>query len=256
MPCDWNELTAWAKLKNLKVIADAAESLGGMYNSEKIGDLTNVAVSTFSFFANKNVVCGEGGMVLTRNKHVYDMSMQLRDHGMRKEKRYWHDMVGFNYRMTNMQAAIGCAQMERFPEFQAKRRKIAHYYDSRFEEYKHLVSIVKECPNSLPSYWAYIVRLKGEWDADKRDDFLKQLKLKGVETRPAFYPLHLMEPYRQFSTNSYPITNHLSQTSFVIPIYPQLTTEDCETVVRSIIDTLERPTFSSAALVSGFRLSA
>jgi perosamine synthetase len=238
MPCSWNELTAWAKLKKLKVIADAAESLGGMYNSEKIGDLSDVDVSTFSFFANKNVVCGEGGMILTRNKHIYDRAMQLRDHGMRKEKRYWHDMVGFNYRMTNLQAAVGCAQMERLGEFQAKRRKVAQYYNARFEEHKDLVSVVKECPIALPSYWAYVVRLEGEWNADKRDCFLQELKRKGVETRPAFYPLHLMEPYRQFSTDSYPVTNRISQASFVIPIYPQLTIDDCEIVVTTVVDIL------------------
>jgi perosamine synthetase len=238
MPCTWNELTAWAKLKKLKVIADAAESLGGMYNSEKIGDLSDVDVSTFSFFANKNVVCGEGGMILTRNKHIYDRAMQLRDHGMRKEKRYWHDVVGFNYRMTNLQAAVGCAQMERLEEFQAKRRKVAQYYNARFEEHKDLVSVVKECPIALPSYWAYVVRLEGEWNADKRDGFLRELKRKGVETRPAFYPLHLMEPYRQFSTDSYPVTNRISQASFVIPIYPQLTIDDCEIVVTTIVDIL------------------
>ena len=116
-----------AKKRNLKVIEDCAEAHGAEYKGKKVGCFGDV--SCFSFFGNKIITTGEGGMCLTNSNEVNDKLRVLRDHGMNKAKRYWHDMIGYNYRMTNLQAAIGCAQLERINDILSLRQKIDNNYN-------------------------------------------------------------------------------------------------------------------------------
>ena len=110
-PCDMKKITSIAKKNNLRIIEDCAESLGSELNNEPLGIYGDAA--TFSFFGNKTITTGEGGMILFKDEEVYKKAIILRDHGMSKTKRYWHEMVGFNYRLTNLQASIGLAQLSK-----------------------------------------------------------------------------------------------------------------------------------------------
>ena len=125
-PADMNQISKIAKKYNLLVIEDAAEAHGATVDGKKVGSLGNCA--TFSFYGNKNLTTGEGGMITTNDELVYKKCKYLRDHAMSKEKRYWHTELGFNFRMTNIQAALGCAQLERINDFTAKKELIYKWY--------------------------------------------------------------------------------------------------------------------------------
>src|ERR1700756_517052 len=193
-----DEILAIAKKHNLLVIEDAAEAIGGKYKGKHVGGFGDAA--TFSFFGNKTITTGEGGMVFFKDKKVYEKAIILRDHGMSKEKKYWHDYVGFNYRMTNMQAAIGCAQMERINEFVAAKRKLADFYNKILGQIGCFVLPPQE-NWAVNGYWLYTVLLKKDAGIS-RDALMDKMLKNGVETRPAFFPLHQMPPYKNYPTRS------------------------------------------------------
>lgn len=197
-PCHMDEIMKLAKKHNLFVIEDAAEAIGGKYKNQHVGVFGDAA--TFSFFGNKTITTGEGGMIFFKDKNVYEKALILRDHGMSKEKKYWHDYVGFNYRMTNMQAAIGCAQLERIHEFIEQKRKLAAFYNKILTGTNCFILPPQE-PWAVNGYWLYTAVLK-EKVGITRDLLMEKMLKNGIETRPAFYPLHQMPPYKKYPTKS------------------------------------------------------
>ena len=146
-PCDMDKIMALAKKHNLLVVEDCAEALGSTYRGKPVGAFGDAA--SFSFFGNKVITTGEGGMVIFQKKEHYELARVLRDHGMNPQKRYWHDVVGYNYRMTNLQAAIGVAQMEQIGTFLNKRKEMAKAYDKGFSAQRlgHELSLaLYDCP--------------------------------------------------------------------------------------------------------------
>jgi perosamine synthetase len=190
-PCDMDVLTALAKKHNLLLIEDCAEALGSKYKNQPVGIFGDAA--TFSFFGNKTITTGEGGMVVFKDETVANRAAMLRDHGMEKNRRYWHAEVGYNYRLTNLQAAIGVAQFERLDEFVAARRMIADTYNQALAQLKYF-QLPVERDGTFNSYWLYTFMVKDSAPFT-RDDLIKHLSLKGVETRPVFFPVHSMPPY-------------------------------------------------------------
>jgi perosamine synthetase len=176
------------------VIEDCAEALGSSFNGKPLGTFGDV--STFSFYGNKTITTGEGGMVVFKDSSVAERAAMLRDHGMKKTKRYWHEEVGYNYRLTNIQAAIGVAQLERLSEFVAAKRHIAHTYNNCLKNSDYF-QLPDEAAGTINSYWLYTVLVK-ENAPFKRDDIMSYLDQQGVETRPVFYPAHEMPPYEKF----------------------------------------------------------
>ena len=197
-PCHMDEIMTIAKKHNLLVIEDAAEAIGTKYKHKHVGVFGDA--STFSFFGNKTITTGEGGMVFFKDKEAYEKAVVLRDHGMSKTKKYWHDYVGYNYRMTNLQAAIGCAQMERIDEFVIEKRKLADFYNQLLAETDFFILPPQESW-SINGYWLYTAILK-ENSTITRDEFMSKMLKNGVETRPVFYPLHEMPPYKNYPTKS------------------------------------------------------
>lgn len=193
-----DEIMALARKHKLLVIEDAAEAIGGKYKGKHVGSLGDAA--TFSFFGNKTITTGEGGMVFFKDKKAYEKAIVLRDHGMSKEKKYWHDYVGFNYRMTNLQAAIGCAQLERIGEFVEAKKKLAAFYNRVLHEVGSF-TLPPEETWAVNGYWLYTALLKDNAGIT-RDTLIEKMLKNGVETRPAFYPLHEMPPYRNYPTKS------------------------------------------------------
>lgn len=190
-PCDMDRLMPLAKNAGLLVIEDCAEALGATCHGKRVGSFGDAA--TFSFFGNKTVTTGEGGMILFRDQAFHQRAGILRDHGMSKEKRYWHPEVGFNYRMTNLQAAVGVAQMERVDELVSAKQRIAALYNELLGGVESIE--LPPCESwATNSYWLYTIRLR-ERLAPERNALIQKLLLNGIETRPAFYPLHEMPPY-------------------------------------------------------------
>lgn len=214
-PAEMDALLALARHHGLLVIEDAAEAMGSRYKDKPCGAIGDAG--TFSFFSNKLITTGEGGAVVFRDPGVAQRARRLRDHGMDPAKRYWHLEIGFNYRLTNLQAALGCAQMERLDDFLARKLAIAHSYGRQLERIPE-VTLPAVLPGLLNSYWAYSLIVDFAPLGLSRDDFMKRLDGAGIETRPLFYPLHVMPPYRAYAGNrQYPVTTALSDGGLSLP---------------------------------------
>lgn len=189
-PCDMDEIMRIAKDYDLKVIEDCAEAHGAEFNGRKVGSFGDV--STFSFFANKIITTGEGGMCVTNNKELDVQMRKLRDHGMNKEKRYWHDEIGFNYRMTNLQAAIGCAQIEQIDQILLRNEKIEKDYINALSEL-NLFNWQRNFNNRKKVVWLMCCT------TDKRKEVMKALTNNNIDVRPFFYCLSEMPIYSQYT---------------------------------------------------------
>ncbi|HEY1040025.1 MAG TPA: aminotransferase class I/II-fold pyridoxal phosphate-dependent enzyme [Bacteroidia bacterium] len=230
-PCHMDEIMGIAKKHNLYIIEDAAEAIGARYKGKHVGTIGDA--STFSFFGNKTITTGEGGMVFFKNKEAYEKAMVLRDHGMSKTRRYWHDYVGFNYRMTNMQAAIGCAQLERINEFVEAKRKLATIYNEYLKESDCFI-LPPQAEWAVNGYWLYTAILKNEAPL-KRDDLMQKMMLNGVETRAVFFPLHEMPPYKNYKTKStFENSKYISQQGISLPSSVNITDHELSNIKQAL----------------------
>lgn len=217
-PADMDPLMEIAEKHGLYIIEDCAEAHGALYKGRKVGSMGHV--SCFSFYGNKIITTGEGGMCLTNDEETAVKMRILRDHGMRPEKRYWHEVVGYNYRMTNLQAAIGVAQLRKIEEFIEKKRKIAKLYKESLENIDQ-IGLHPEMKWARNVYWLYSILLK---DEHTRNKVIMHLERAGVETRRFFYPINLMPPYRKYAgKSSCPISLNLSKRGMNLPSWTELT---------------------------------
>lgn len=221
-PVDMDSIMKIAKKYNLFVIEDVAEAHGALYKDRVLGSIGDI--STFSFFGNKIITTGEGGMVVTNNEKLNEKIRILRNQGMDTSRRYWFEVIGYNYRMTNIQAAIGLAQLENIQWHLDKRREIADLY------YKYLGSLLEyiefqaEKDWATHSYWMFSIILKNTVKIS-RDEFMEHLKNDKVETRPVFYPLHTMPLYRE-TKEKYPVAEKVGHKGINLPTHGLLKEED------------------------------
>ena len=191
-PCDMNGIVALASGYDLRIVEDCAEALGSFFEQRPVGVFGDA--STFSFFGNKTITTGEGGMVLFRDHKVGARAAMLRDHGMQKDKRYWHQEIGYNYRMTNLQAAVGVAQFERLSEFVEAKKRIANKYNDLLSTFPFFTLPVEKSW-AINSYWLYTFLINSDAPFT-RVELAEFLGSKGIETRPTFYCMHEMPPYK------------------------------------------------------------
>jgi len=234
-PARIDELMEIAAEKGILVIEDCAEALGATYKKRRVG--LDGDATCFSFFANKSITTGEGGMVVFKDAEMAQRARILRDHGMNPQKRYWHEYAGFNFRMTNMQAAIGVAQMERIDELLDRKKRIFQTYDSLLSEQQG-VSLLPKNEWSENSYWLYTIILNG-YKEGVRDQLIANLGYRGIDARPGFYPMHQMDPYREFRHGAYPVSDDLSANSISLPSSFGLSNEEIAHIVAIFIDELE-----------------
>ena len=179
-PCDMDQLADICKQNNLFLIEDAAEAFGSKYKDRHVGTFGDIA--TFSFFGNKTLTTGEGGMVVSNDKNLIERCAYLKSQAVSLKKEYWHDELGFNYRMTNICAAIGVAQLEKADQTILKKRKLLNWYKEELEGLP--LSFQEEQDESFNSYWMASITLD---DSSKRNKLRKYLENKGIETRPFFH---------------------------------------------------------------------
>jgi perosamine synthetase len=184
-----------AESRNLRVIEDAAEAFGASVDGRLVGTFGDAAC--FSFFGNKTITTGEGGAILFRDPAVRARARTLRDHGMAPDRRYWHVEPGFNFRMTNLQAAIGVAQMERIGAILERKRQILDGYLAAFGDMPEFVQ-QRAGEGGTPSCWLYTLLLSDAAGID-RDELAARLIRHGIETRPTFYPLPGMPAFERFA---------------------------------------------------------
>ena len=217
--CDMVAIMKIAKKYNLKVIEDCAEAHGAMCDGKKVGSFGDIGC--FSFFGNKVITTGEGGMCTTNSLELDEKMRVLRDHGMSKTKRYWHDVVGYNYRMTNLQSAIGLAQLERIEEIHKNRRKYENNYKDILNEDDF--TFQKDIENRRRITWLVSILLDEAIDKEK---YIAKLKEKGIDARPFFYPLSDMDIYKSYCNADTPVTKMLSKRGFNLPTYESLKSLD------------------------------
>jgi len=232
-PCDMKAIMEIAKRHNLIVIEDAAEAHGATSYGKTVGNWGDCA--TFSFYGNKNLTTGEGGMITTDDEKYNLRCRYLRDHAMSKEKRYWHTEVGYNYRITNIQAALGCAQLERVGELMEKRRQLYAWYSQALKNVEGL-ELNKTSAWATNSYWLICMRYNGWRTELERDQFMIKLKSEGIDSRPFFYPLSEM-PYLNMKADT-PVTYSVYGSGINLPTYFDLTEDQVKTICNSIIHIL------------------
>jgi perosamine synthetase len=234
-PADMRRINQIAEKHGLLVIEDAAEAHGSSIEGKKVGSWGHCA--TFSFYGNKNITTGEGGMITTDDEELYHKLRLLRDHAMSKEKRYWHETLGFNYRMTNLQAALGCAQMERVEELTAKRKWIFDMYQKYLGEETWL-RLNRTCEWADNTYWIMCAEID-ELTEETRDLLMKELKTRGVDSRPYFYPVSDM-PYLTLEANT-PITHKVFKIGINLPTYFDLSENDIasiSSILKEVYETI------------------
>jgi perosamine synthetase len=227
-PCDMDVIRVFADKYNLRVIEDAAQAHGAEYENKRAGSLGDIG--TFSFYGNKIITTGEGGMITTNDKTFNDKIRLLRDHAMSHTRRYWHDMLGYNYRLTNIQAAIGVAQMEQIDRFIEAKRKNASLYNSLLGSLSG-ITLPFEDPQCRNVYWMYSIVIEKEFGSS-RDEVMKKLKEKDIDTRPFFYPLHQLPMYK--CNDIYPVSNELSRRGINLPSASTLTDADIQKVCAAL----------------------
>ncbi len=212
----------------LHVVEDAAEAHGAAIAGRMVGGWGNVG--TFSFYANKIITTGEGGMLTTGDAELAARCRMLRDHAMPPQKRYWHEEIGFNYRMTNLQAAVGVAQMERINSFIRRKRHIAALYREHLDGLPGVQLPVErlDCTNV---FWMYSILVQPPF-AHSRDQLIVALRSRGIDSRPFFHPLDTLPPYRSDVVR--PVAQRLSESGINLPSAPSLTDEQVAYIAASI----------------------
>jgi perosamine synthetase len=216
-----DELRTIADRRGLRVIEDACEAHGAEYRGAKVGSLG--AIGCFSFYGNKIVTTGEGGMLVTDNDVIADKARLLRDHGMSNKRKYWHELIGFNYRMTNLQAALGVAQMERVEQVIIRKRRNARLYSSLLKEVPGII-LPQEAPWAKHVYWLYTILIERGFKMS-RSRVRQELASRGIETRPVFYPITSMPPYRDGRCQRFPVAETVAKNGLSLPSSPLLTAD-------------------------------
>lgn len=233
-PVDMEPVLIVARRHGLFVIEDAAEAHGAQYRGRPVGALGDIA--TFSFYGNKIITTGEGGMVVTDDAGLAARVRQLKGQGMDPARRYWFPIIGFNYRLTNIAAAIGLGQMEMADWHMQRRREVATWYREALEGVRG-ITWQTEQPWARHAYW--MVSLQVDAGEQQRDLIMAQLAERGIETRPIFYPLHTLPPYRLDTEDAVlPVAELIAQRGFSLPTWAGLTREDVGYVSACLRDCL------------------
>jgi perosamine synthetase len=232
-PCDMPAICRIAARHRLAVIEDAAEAHGAEIDGRRVGSFGTMAC--FSFYGNKILTTGEGGMIVTSDPTLAAQMKQSRDHGMDLSRKYWHPVLGYNYRLTNLQAAIGMAQLARADEIICRKREIARRYSELLADVPG-IGLPPEQPWARNVYWMYSILIEDEERHD-RDTIMARLAEAGIETRPFFYPIHTMPPYDTGAC--LPVAESLARRGINLPSSPTLTEDDLVRVVDGVRDALD-----------------
>ena len=234
-PAAMGDITSLAGHHGLFVVEDAAEAHGAEFAGRRVGGLGDCAA--FSFYGNKIISTGEGGMVTTDSGDLAERLRLLRGQGMDPERRYWFPIVGFNYRMTNIQAAIGLGQMENIDRALSLRRKLAVRYRELLSNLEDRIFLPNEAPDVKHAFWMFNIFLRHGGEKE-RDAIMAELAAAGIETRPVFYPLHWMPPYRE--TTLFPVADLWAGRGINLPTYSALSDDDLTYICRTLGKALGR----------------
>jgi perosamine synthetase len=231
-PAEWDELERLARKYTLKLIEDSAEAIGAEYKGRKAGSFGDAAV--FAFYPNKQMTTGEGGVVLTNDERIAKLCRSLRNQG-RGEGSEWlqHERLGYNYRLSDINCALGLAQFERLEEMLKKRERVAQMYNERLQSVKG-VHIPYVAPHVKISWFVYVIRLGEEYTQTDRDRILQGLRAHGIGCSNYFSPIHLQPFYRElfgYKPGDFPVTESVAARTIALPFYNNLTEAQIDYVV-------------------------
>jgi len=233
-PAEWDILQEISSKYNLRLMEDSAEALGAEYKGRKAGSLGEAGI--FAFYPNKQITTGEGGVILTNNEEIAKLCRSLRNQG-RDENGGWleHQRLGYNYRLSDINCALGIAQVERIDEILNKREKVAQMYNEQLKDIKE-IEIPYVSPNIKMSWFVYVIRLSKKYTRQDRDTILQKLREKGIGCSNYFSPIHLQPFYRKqfgYKEGDFPITEYVSARTIALPFYGNLTEKDIDYVVEN-----------------------
>jgi len=246
-PCDYDDLKSIANRHSLALVADACHALGARYKNRPVGSLADL--STFSFHPVKHIATGEGGMITTDDSKLAKRMRLFRNHGITTDHRqreqlgsWFYEMVdlGYNYRLTDFQCALGLAQLQKLPKFLEQRRKIAAHYDGALSPIPQIAPLAVS-QDVLHAYHLYVVKVDFDNHAADRDSFFRALREKGIGTNVHYIPVHLHPFYRnKFHTGPglCPVAEAAYEQILSLPIFPGMKDEDVERVVSGVIETV------------------
>jgi perosamine synthetase len=234
-PADWDELEQLARKRNLLLIEDSCEALGAQYKGRKLG--TFGEAGAFAFYPNKQMTTGEGGIIVTGNEKIASLCRSMRNQG-RGEGDEWlqHSRLGYNYRLSDINCALGIAQLERIESILLKREQVARLYNIRLSELKG-IQVPFSSPEIKRSWFVYVVVLADSYTAEHRNKILEEMKRRGIGCSNYFTPIHLQPFYRKifgFKEGDFPITEHVSVRTIALPFYSNLSEQDINSVVQNL----------------------
>lgn len=244
-PCEMDEISAIAKKHNLVVIEDGAQVISGKYKGKKIGSISDM--TTFSFHPVKPVTTGEGGMVTTNNEELYQRLKLFHTHGITREESllthnegpwYYEQLeLGYNYRITDIQCALGISQMKRLDQFAAHRRKLARRYDEAFAGCKDIITPYQH-PDCLSSYHLYMIQVP----AEHRREIFENLRNKGIGVNVHYIPVYKLPYYQQhgYQSTCCPNAEAFYARAITLPLYADMTEEQVDYVVECVKDEVEK----------------
>lgn len=236
-PAEWDALAEIARRHGLKLLEDAAEALGAEYKGKGAGSFGDAAV--FAFYPNKQITTGEGGAVLTNRDDVARLCRSLRNQGRGGDSTWLqHERLGYNYRISDINCALGLAQLERLPELLQKRERVARLYHERLEplERKGLLRRPYAAPHVKVSWFVYVVRLDERFAPRERDRVLEALRARGVECADYFPPIHLQPVYRGlgYGPGDFPVAEAVAARTIALPFHTRLTEAEIDYVVKHL----------------------
>lgn len=238
LPTDLDPILDIARRHDLKIIEDAAEMHGQTYKGRPCGSFGDV--STFSFYPNKHVTTGEGGMILTDDEALAERCRSLRNLCFKPEQRFVHDELGWNFRMTNLQAAVGVAQLERLDEFVGIKRRMGRRYTELLEGVEGIQLPIPSRDYAENIYWVYGVVLRDEVPFDAKEAMSRLAKL-GIGTRPFFWPIHEQPVFRRmglFEGEKHPVAERIARRGFYLPSGMALTDEQIQRSAAALMEIL------------------
>jgi UDP-4-amino-4,6-dideoxy-N-acetyl-beta-L-altrosamine transaminase len=250
-PTDQEQIWNLAQEFGFKVLEDASHSIGASRSGQAVGNCRWSDVAVFSFHPVKIITSGEGGMALTNNEELAVRMRMLRSHGITRDSGrfleraagswyYEQQLLGFNYRMTDIQAAMGLSQLQRLPQYVERRNSLARRYDSKMRDLPLQLPIVE--PGSRSAFHLYVVRVRPEFAGTKRARIFEDLRGRGVGVNVHYMPVHLHPFYKRrgFSSGQYPESEAYGNTAITLPLYPKLTDDMQDQVISHVVLALER----------------
>ena len=232
-PAEWDQIMDLAKKHNLKIIEDAAEALGATYKGKKLGSLGHPTV--FAFYPNKQMTTGEGGMIVTDSKDEYELIKGLSNQGRGKDMQWLrHEYLGFNYRMSEIAAAIGRVQLEKLNGFLSNRNQVADWYNQRLNHVKGVNLMLKNDADHLRSWFVYVIRLDASLN---RDSVIEKLTTEGIPAKAYLPSIHL-QPYLVkkfgFKSGDFPVSEAISASTLALPFFTGMNQDQVEEVCQTL----------------------